>query len=213
MKIAKNSKLLFIGDSITDCGRAMPVGEGRSDNDYGRGYVNLIRGLFAVDYVDNPVRIINMGISGNTVRDLKERWERDVLDMNPDWVSVMIGINDVCKQFVSPLEKEKHINLEEFRETLDELVAKTADKVSGMILLTPFFIEARKDDPIRKMTDEYCNAVKDIAEKYSTVFVDTQAAMDKLMNHINGAEITFERVHPDVKGHMAIAKAFMNAVK
>jgi lysophospholipase L1-like esterase len=212
MKIEKNSKLLFIGDSITDCGRAHPVGEGTGDECYGSGYVNLVRGLFAADYPEYNIRVVNMGISGNRVCDLDTRWERDVFEQTPDWVSVMIGINDVWRQFDKPLQKECHVYIDEYKKTLDELVAKTIDKVSGMVLMTPYFIEPREDDPMRKMMDEYGKAVKEIAEKYNTVFVDTQAAMNNVTKYIPTAALAWDRVHPNVRGHMTLAKAFMDAV-
>ena len=65
------------------------------------------------------IRVINMGTSGNTVRDLKARWQRDVLDHKPDWLSIMIGINDVWRQFDSPRQVENHVGLEENQETLE----------------------------------------------------------------------------------------------
>lgn len=212
MKIEKDSKLLFIGDSITDCGRARPVGEGIGDENYGRGYVNIIRGLLAVEYTDLNIRVVNMGTGGNTVRDLKERWEEDVIAQKPDWVSIMIGINDIWRQFDKPLDKEIHVSLDEYSKTLDSLVAKTINKVTGIVVMSPFFIEPRKDDPMRKMTDEYSVAAKAIAEKYKVIFVDAQNAIDRLTMHIPTASIAWDRVHPDVKGHMAIAKAFVNEI-
>ncbi len=106
MKINKNDKLLFIGDSITDCGRARPVGEGVGDESYGSGYVNLVRGLLAVDYPEYNIRVVNMGISGNNICDLAKRWQTDVFDQNPNWLSIMIGINDVWRQFDRPFQEK-----------------------------------------------------------------------------------------------------------
>ncbi len=212
MKLEKNSKLLFIGDSVTDCGRQQPVGEGIFDENYGNGYVNIVRALLAVDYVDMNIRPVNMGISGNNVLDLKARWETDVLAQNPDWVSVMIGINDIWRQFDSPLMPETHVTYDVYCATLEELVAKTIDKVSGMVIMTPYFIEPRKDDPMRAMMDKYGAAAKTIAKKYGALIVDTQAVMDRLTQSIPTAAIAWDRVHPNIKGHMALAKAFMEAI-
>ena len=81
--------VVFIGDSITDCGRrdvAAPLGN---------GYVRFIAELITIRYPALKVNLINKGISGNTVADLRERWHDDVLTLKPDWVSVLIGINDV----------------------------------------------------------------------------------------------------------------------
>src|SRR5712664_4092770 len=90
LRLAPRSKLVMVGDSITDAGRARPVGEGRGDA-LGKGYVMMVEALLGAVYPDQWIRIVNQGISGNTVRDLKARWQTDVLDLAPDWVSIMIG--------------------------------------------------------------------------------------------------------------------------
>jgi lysophospholipase L1-like esterase len=211
MRIKKNSKLLFIGDSITDCGRARPIGEGK-DEGYGSGYVNLVRGILAADYPELQIRVINMGISGNQVPDLEARWKCDVIDLKPDWLCIMIGINDVWRQFDRPYQPETHVYLDEYKKTLDKLVSSTIKKVEGLILMTPYFIEPRKDDPMRKMMDEYGAVIEDIAKKYNTLFIDTQEVFDKITEHIPTAALAWDRVHPNIRGHMVLAKAFMKAV-
>jgi len=108
MKIEPKTKLLMIGDSITDVGRARPIGEGRND-ELGKGYVSFVDALLNSVYPQAAIRVINMGISGNTVRDLKARWQTDVLNLKPDWLSIMIGINDVWRQFDSPKQTEHHV--------------------------------------------------------------------------------------------------------
>lgn len=107
MKLQKNDKLLFIGDSITDCGREHPVGEGSSG--LGHGYVAQVYALLRSIYPELMLRIQNVGNSGNTIRDLKQRWERDVIDLKPDWLTIMIGINDVWRQFDRPLSADSHV--------------------------------------------------------------------------------------------------------
>ena len=65
----------------------------------------------------NGDRVVDMGISGNTTRDLQARWQTDVLDLKPDWLSIMIGANDVWRQFDSPRQTEKHILIDEYKRT------------------------------------------------------------------------------------------------
>jgi len=103
MKIENGSKLLFIGDSITDCGRARPVGEGLHWNNLGNGYVSIVQAQILTKHPESRIIVINMGVGGDTVRHLKARWQTDVLDLKPDWLSIMIGINDVWRQFDNPL--------------------------------------------------------------------------------------------------------------
>ena len=117
MKLQKGSKLVMIGDSITDAGRARPVGEGLFDP-LGRGYVCMVNALLGAVYPERGLRVVNMGCSGNTVRDLKARWQTDVFDLKPDWVSIMIGINDVWRQYDLPLQPESHVPLKEYEEKI-----------------------------------------------------------------------------------------------
>ena len=101
LKLERNETLLMIGDSITDFGRKRPVGEGLHEG-VGIGYPMYVRAFLESMYPDLNIHVINMGTSGDNVRALKERWQTDVFDLKPDWVSVMIGVNDVWRQFDQP---------------------------------------------------------------------------------------------------------------
>lgn len=211
MLIEKNQKLVMIGDSVTDMERARPVGEGLFEA-LGKSYVALVEALLTSTYPELNIRVVNMGIGGNTVRDLKNRWETDVFDQKPDWLSIMIGINDVWRQYDSPLQVEQHVYLDEYEATLDELVAKTLPTVKGLVLMTPYYMEPCKDDRMRATMDQYGAAVKRIAEKYGTYFIDTQAAFDWLFQYRHSASIAWDRVHPNMDGHMLLARKFLNTV-
>ena len=214
MRIEANSNLLFIGDSITDCGRARPVGEANPWNwgEVGSGYVRDVAALIGSAYPERRIRIRNVGASGNTVRDLAERWKPDVLDLAPDWLSVMIGINDVWRQFDSPLAPERAVPLNEYSETLWSLVHRTRPRVKGIVLLSPFVVDANRTDPMRARMDEYGGAVREIAEEFEAIFVDTQAAFDTLLEHCHPASVAWDRIHAGPVGHMTIARAFLAAL-
>lgn len=212
MKLTKNSKLVFMGDSITDCGRKRPIGEG-AEPGWGNGYVNLVVSHLAAEWPEYNIHFQNMGISGNTVRDLKSRWQTDCLDLKPDWVSIMIGINDVWRQYDRPYQKGAGVPIKEYAETLEELIVKTKPHLSGgLILVTPYYIEPLKTDPMRKSMDEFGACVQSLAIKYNTIFVDTQAAFDKTLLHSYSASIAKDRVHPMTSGHMIIANAFLRGI-
>lgn len=211
MKLEKNTKLVMIGDSITDSGRVQPVAEGLFDP-LGRGYVTMVDALLGAVYPQLGLRVVNVGNSGNTVRDLKARWERDVLDLKPDWLSVMIGINDVWRQFDLPKQKHNHVLPEEYEQTLDELLAKTRPVLKGLVLMTPYFIEPNRKDPMRARMDEYGRIVKKAAAKHKAVFVDTQAAFDAILKHCHPAALAWDRIHPNQVGHMVLARAFLSAL-
>ncbi len=212
MLIKPNSKLVMIGDSITDAGRAQPVGEGLFDA-LGRGYVSLVDALLGTVYPELGVRVVNMGTSGHTVRDLDRRWQTDVIDLRPDWLSVMIGTNDVWRQFDSPRQPETHVLPDEYAQTLDALVTCTLPSVSNIVLMTPFYLEPNRADPMRRRVDEYGGLMKEIAAKHGTLFVDTQAAFDRVLTAYYPATLAWDRVHPNQTGHMIIARAFLEAVE
>jgi len=212
MLIAPRSRFVLIGDSITDCGRARPVGEGLFDP-YGTGYVHLLKSMILAAHPDRHVRVTNVGESGNTVRDLKARWERDVLALKPDWLSVMIGINDVWRQFDLPDYPERHVLPEEYEATLGDLLARTRPALKGLVLATPYFIESNRQDPMRVRMDAYGEVVKALARKHEAVLVDTQAAFDRVLAHMHPMELAWDRIHPSGTGHMVIARAFAEALK
>jgi len=211
MRIAPRSRLVMIGDSVTDCERARPVGEGLFGA-IGKGYVMMVDALLHAAYPAHQVRISNVGSSGNTVRDLLQRWQTDVIDLKPDWVSIMIGINDVWRQFDLPRHGEAHVGLTEYENALESMASRTKPLVKGLVMMTPFYIEPLREDAMRKRMDEYGAAVKRVATKHGAVFVDTQAAFDRLLQHNHSAAISWDRVHPNHLGHMALARAFLEGV-
>jgi len=211
MKISKNSKLVMIGDSITDCDRGKPGSEWLFGG-LGKGYVSLVDGLLRAASPNPRIRIINMGVSGHTVRDLKKRWQTDVLDQKADWLSVMIGINDVWRQFDSPFQTDWHVKIDEYESTLDELIGAAAKDLKGLVLMTPYFIESNRKDPMRVKMDQYGASVKKLAKKYKALFVDTQAAFDEVLKSMHPMSLAWDRVHPTVTGHLVITRAFLKAV-
>lgn len=211
LRLEADTKLVMIGDSITDCERARPIGEGLF-NALGKGYVSLVDSLLQATYPERGIRVVNMGTSGNTVRDLEARWQTDVLDLKPDWLSIMIGINDVWRQFDSPWQPEWAVTLDEYRPTLERLVAQTRPQLKGLVLLTPYFIEPNRADPMRAMMDRYGAVVRELALQYDAVFVDTQAAFNATMEHIHPTGLAWDRIHPGQVGHMVLARAFLTAI-
>ena len=211
MLFEKGQTLLLIGDSISDAERARPVGEGLF-NAWGRSYVACVGALLGCMYPELGLRVINMGISGNQVRDLEARWETDVEAHHPDWVSVLIGINDVWRQFDCPYMPETHFGLKVYEETYVRLIERTLPHVKGMILMTPYFMEPNKADPMRARMDEYGAVVKKLAEKYGLVCIDLQQGWDELFEHMHPCNIAWDRIHPNQTGHMYIAKQFLKAV-
>ena len=211
MLFEKGDKILFIGDSISDFDRARPVGEGLF-NAWGTSYVADVGATLACAYPELGLRVVNMGISGNQVRDLLARWQSDVLDLKPDWVSMLIGINDVWRQFDCPQMPETHVSPEEYRAGYEELIQRTLPLVKGMVLMTPYFMEPNRADPMRSRMDQYGQIVRELAQRHGLVFVDLQAGWDQLFQHMHPCNIAWDRIHPNQIGHMHIARQFLRAV-
>ena len=210
MKLPAHSHLVLIGDSVTDCNRARPVGDGSPDA-LGDGYVAEINALLLAAYPTRAIRITNMGISGNTVRDLVARWETDVLALKPDWLSVMIGINDVWRHF-DALRQSEAVPPEEFARTYGALLARTRPQLRGLVLMTPYYLEPRKSDPMRRRMDDFGGIVRQLAATHGATLVDTQAAFDRVLAHHPSAALSADRVHPNRSGHIILACAFLAAV-
>ncbi|MBT3296191.1 MAG: SGNH/GDSL hydrolase family protein [Verrucomicrobia bacterium] len=211
MILEQNDKLVMIGDSITDCGRGRPAGEGLFDP-YGSGYVNMVKAFLDARHPNLAIRVVNKGNSGNTVRELKARWQEDVLDQKPNWLSIMIGINDVWRQFDSPKMPETHVGLKEYERTLEELITASLPGLKGLILVTPYFIEPNRDDPMRARMNAYGAVIKALAEKHNAILVDTQAGFDRMLEHMHPMALAWDRVHPNSSGHGVIATCFLEAI-
>ena len=208
MIFSSGQRLVMIGDSITDCGRARPVGE---KDGLGSGYVSMVNAALEARHPECRVQIMNTGIGGNRVTDLQQRWQTDVTDLKPDWLSIMIGINDVWRQFDS-VELADQVDIATYEQILDELVTRTKPGLSGLILMTPYFIEPRRDDAMRAMMDDYTAVVKRLAEKHDAILGDTQASFDAYLAHRPSESLCGDRVHPNATGHQIIADTFLAVV-
>lgn len=211
MKLEKNSKLLFIGDSITDCERdynARLAGWGS----FGNGYVSLINAFLTGLAPEYAISVYNKGISGNTVLDLANRWEEDVLSLNSDYVAIMIGINDVWRHFNAVMEPIIKVDEETFKKTYEDLILKTKPKVKQIYLMSAFMIIETKDYPMRKKLEKYIQITKDLAQKYDLPFIDLQERFDIFLESLPAYALSSDHVHPNLSGHMIIAKAFLDKI-
>ncbi len=171
-------RIVFAGDSVTDMGSVQPVGEGLFDN-LGHSYVRIVENMLAVFYPEIRVRVTNSGISGNTSRDLLERFDRDVISFKPDWISICIGINDVWRQFDSPAMTDVCVLPEEYRENVEKMILAVKDNVKGVFVLTPYYIEPNKSDIMRARMEEYAEICRALADKYNCTLIDFQKMYDR----------------------------------
>lgn len=211
MRIDKNDRLLFVGDSITDSNRnydAIPAGW----SSWGDGYVNLINAYTTALLPQKELMIVNRGVSGDTVRDLKKRWQADVLDFQADWVTIMIGVNDVWRHFDGTFTQTKLVSLERFEKELRELITRTLPNVKGIILLSPFMVEHNQNDPVREKLGHYQQVVAHLAEEFSLPHGNVQEKIDAFLCYQSSYVLSSDRVHPSLAGHLLIAQTWLETV-
>lgn len=205
MLFGPDQKIVFIGDSITDCGRRDVFAP------YGNGYMNMVRNFITARYPELNLTFVNKGIGGDTTRHLDARWEQDVIEEQPDWLSVKIGINDVWRAFGdSPNEA---VPLPEYEETLRRLLTYARQETGCRLLLAaPYMIEPDRSNPMRAQMDKYGEKAREIAKEFNAPFVPTQAAFDQALLTTKPEYWAADKVHPNEPGHAVIALAFLRII-
>jgi lysophospholipase L1-like esterase len=205
MIFSSGQRVVFIGDSITDCDRRGAAAP------YGDGYVELVRSLVVARHPELGLTWVNRGIGGDTVRDLAQRWEADAIGTAPDWLSVMIGINDIWHSFGS--QPERAVPIDEYAATLRELLRRAVDRTGcRLIVAEPYIIEPDRAEAQRAATDRYCLVAREIAAELNAVVVRTQDAFDEVLRVTAPAEWADDRIHPNRPGHAVIAQEFLRAL-
>jgi lysophospholipase L1-like esterase len=201
-------RIVFAGDSVTDMNSTNPVGEGLFDN-LGIGYVRIVDNMLGAWYPERHIRVTNSGISGNTSRDLLARFQRDVVDLQPDWVSICIGINDVWRQFDCPAMPDTHVLPQEYEDNLQQMIQAVKGRVKGVFLLSPYYMEPNRQDPMRKRMDEYTAICARLPQQHGCVFVDLQKLFEDYCSIRHSTNIAWDRIHPNRTGATFIARAFL----
>ena len=209
MRIKPNTTLLFVGDSITDVGRSRPVGEGL-DGGLGAGYPHLVAAHLASFRPELNIRVLNTGVDGDTTRELRARWQTDVLDFAPDYVSAMIGINDCRRHFDNDWGSALRVGLDEYAENLRALVVETLSRVRGMFLMTPQYFVVDRTDPMRAAMDAYRGVMHAVAQTCGVPCFDTQAYVDRALKTPFPCRYSADRVHPNAAGHLLLARSFLD---
>ncbi|MBR0320051.1 MAG: SGNH/GDSL hydrolase family protein [Clostridia bacterium] len=212
MLFEKNDRILFIGDSIGDYDRYRPVGD--SADGWGTSYVSDVASMLQAAYPAYRMRIMNVCTSGHQSRDLENRWDEDVMNNRPDWVCMMIGINDVWRQYDCPDRPELWYGIEDYEAALCRMIEKTLPKVKGMVLMTPYFLEQNKEDEMRKTMDAYGAVVKKLGEKYGILTIDTQKMWDDFFTEggLHPHAICWDCIHPNIIGRKVLCRTFLKAV-
>ena len=199
-----DSLVLFQGDSITDAGR------NRDDNCLGHGYAMMAAAWYHASFPQDNVSFINRGIGGNRVRDLKDRWEQDCLQLKPDLISILIGINDCGRRYDSNDPTSVLDFKEDYRYILDQIKKELNAEI---ILCEPFLLPVKEEQKKwREDLDPKIHAVRELAREFDTLYLPldgifAEAAVNK--------ELTFwtsDGVHPTPSGHALIAKSWLSVI-
>ena len=201
------SRILFQGDSITDADRSreenLPLGKG-----LGTGYPHLAASRLITDDPGRPWVIWNRGISGNHVPALYGRWEKDALDLKPDLISILIGINDTNRKF--------GVEISRFEQVYSDLLSwtKKALPETEMVLMEPFcFCFGEVDEAREKDVKERGKIVKKLAEEFHALFLPCQSILDKALERAPKEFWLRDGMHPNPAGHQLLADAWLAAAK
>lgn len=210
MLLNKSDRILFIGDSVTDAGRNR-----LKSKDLGKGYPKMVAEMLQSLYPELQLTFLNRGISGNKVDDLEKRWQKDCIDLEPDIVSILIGINDTWhrigqRNFGTDATFRQFENI--YRTILRQVSEQTNAKI---VIMEPFLLhypENRKDWRID------FNPRREIIAKLANEFAVHYIRLDEILNE--QAKRTGEQfltgddgIHPTLAGHRTIAKAWIEIIE
>ncbi len=207
--------VLFQGDSITDCGRTRDVGliDAHAPTAYGTGYAFMSTARLSLAH-PGEYRFENRGISGNRIVDLYARIKIDILNLRPDYLTILIGINDVWHEInrKNGVAAEKYERI--YRILLDEILAELPDV--KILLLTPYVLQGtatvsdedpQKWETFRRETALRAEAVKRIAADYPVWLCETQPLFDEAEKVVPKGILLVDGVHPGVAGDALLSDA------
>ena len=200
--------ILFQGDSITD------VGRNREDIDnLGGGYPHLVKGALGLD---NPgtYTFVNKGISGNRVVDLYARIKKDIINLKPDVMSILIGVNDVWHEFY---ESPNGVNADKYFKVYSMLIEEIKEELPNIkiMILEPFTLKGTGNeaywDEFKSEVTKRAEKAKEIAEKYNLKFIPLQDKFDEAVKSAPNDYWLRDGVHPTVMGHELIKREWIKA--
>ena len=203
-------KILFQGDSITDAGRYTDVGTGVRDSSLGAGYVKLISTRLLCDSPEKNYEIINRGISGNRIVDLYARWKADCINLAPDVLTILIGVNDTWHERGG----QNGVDVPRYERFYRELIEWTLSALPNIkiILMTPFANPV--NDHIASFfpeVNERQAVVEKLAKEFSLPCVKLHEDFEAANARAPMEYWTPDGVHPSGAGHQLIADAWLKA--
>lgn len=200
-----NSIVLLQGDSITDADRFRADGM-----DLGQGYAMMAAAWFSATYPAKHVRFVNRGISGDCIADLDRRWQRDCIDLQPDWVSILVGINDAWSWYQTRRPPAGGA----FAQAYRNLLTRTKESVNPrLILAEPFIVPPPHETVLwRTYVDPLVEAVRNLAEEFDAILIPLDEVFTEASTHRSQEFWAPDGVHPTPAGHALIAQTWLEAV-
>lgn len=214
--LASNNIVLFQGDSITDSGRDKSENSVNSFNNpraLGSGYALLAGAALLEKYSPLNLKVYNKGISGNKVFQLADRWDKDCLEIKPDVLSILIGVNDIWHKLDGKYDGTVEIYKHDYIALLER--TKMALPNVKLVVCEPFAVPGVKavDDKWYPEFYGYQKAALDVANQFNAIFIPYQKVFDEAQKHAPGSYWTGDGVHPSLAGAQLMAQAWLAVVK
>jgi lysophospholipase L1-like esterase len=204
--------ILFQGDSITDAGRNREETGFNNPRALGTGYAMLAAAKILEKYAELNLKIYNKGISGNKVYQLAERWDKDCLDLKPDVLSILIGVNDFWHKFNGTYNGTVEI----YRNDLIALIERTKKALPEikLVICEPYAVPGVKavNEKWYPEFPEYQKAAKEISDSFGAIFVPFQSVYDSAIKRAPASWWTGDGVHAALPGAQLMAEAWMEVV-
>ena len=202
----KKVRLIFQGDSITDAGR-----DKRNFHDLGAGYPKYAAELLKDANPDVDFEFINLGISGNRTDQLFDRLYADAIALEPDVISILIGINDIWHRcppnYIATTDAQIELN---YREILKSLKAKTNAKI---VILAPYVLDAEDKAPMKTDLESVLPIVKKLADEFADVYIPLDELFEQaLASQPEPLYYSPDGVHPNANGAKFIGECYARAV-
>jgi lysophospholipase L1-like esterase len=209
--IAKGDVVLFQGDSITDAGRSREAaGEANSASAMGKGYAWTATSQILVESPEAGLKVFNRGISGDKVFQLADRWQAECLDLKPNVLSILVGVND----FAHVHKWKGEGSLEKYEADYHALLARTKEALPNvkLIICEPFILTVGLvDGGWSAGFAEYRAAAKRVAQQAGARFVEFQTMFDRAVKFAPPEVWAADGIHPTFAGAALMARWWMNA--
>ena len=206
------STILFQGDSITDAGREKKHQKPNNAGSFGKGYALLAASFLMGELAEKDLTIYNRGISGNKVYQLNDRWQEDCLDLKPNVLSILIGVNDFWHMKNGKYEGDLQVYESDYRK----LLKRTKEQIPDikLVVCEPFAL-AGGSAVNQAWADEfkpYQAAAKRVADEFEALFVPFQSIFDEACNYAPPTYWGPDGVHPSMAGAHLMAKAWLDVI-